>query len=94
MFYFSNICWEIVQDGVKELHYSNISNHIWKDERNESSVTLLKCPLIQVSQDAEGKWSYIISPEGQRCNFLQFLVNTSNFTWLQKEDDSMKGTAI
>lgn len=84
MFYFSNICWEIVQDGVKELHYSNISNHIWKDERNESSVTLLKSPLIQVSQDAEGKWFYIISPEGQRCNFLQFLVNTSNFTWRKK----------
>ena len=61
--------------------YESITHHIWEEQRKQIKAKYLGKPLITFKRDAEGKYFYEISEEGEKCHFLQFLQNASNFTW-------------
>ncbi len=79
IFYFSDKCWEITSGQIKEIDYANITHQIWNDAKKDIPAKLTT-PLINVKK-VDGKWNYTISDAGKACQFLQFLINTSNFTW-------------
>ena len=92
IFYFKNLCWEVTSESIKELHYSSVSHHIWADEMSATAANLLPLPLIDVRRDDAGTWSYHLSPAGEKCTFLRFLINTSNFTLEEEESHRRRAT--
>lgn len=47
----------------------------------------LGSPLIRFKVDQDNQYSYTLSEEGKKSHYLQFLINTSNFTWRKSKDD-------
>lgn len=86
-FYFDSSCWYITKEQVIEMGYENITHHIWEEQRKQIKAKFLKRPLITFNVDAEGHYSYELSEEGKKCHFLQFLINTSNFTWRKSPEE-------
>ena len=85
-FYFSDSVWHITRDTVKELGYESISHHIWADQRKAIAAKYLGQPLITFRQDGDS-FTYELSEDGVKCHYLQFLINTSCFTWRKKPED-------
>lgn len=83
IFYFTNKCWEITAATVKEIDYTNITHQIWSDAKKDIPAQLTT-PLISINKE-EDKWSYSLSNLGRASHFLQFLINTSNFTWRKEK---------
>ncbi|GHU80111.1 hypothetical protein FACS1894145_5780 [Bacteroidia bacterium] len=83
LFYFAVNCWEISAEKVIEIEYSNVTHHIWSEQRKSFPAKLTK-QLMTVSKPNSG-FSIQITNTGRQCHFLQFLVNTSNFTWRKQE---------
>ncbi|MEG2573694.1 MAG: DNA primase, partial [Bacteroides sp.] len=92
-FYFEKTCWEINAKSIKELDYSNITHHIWEEQRKNFSATLINVPMIRFSKGENGMYNYEMSELGKKCHFLRFLQNTSNFTW-RKEQARAKGEQV
>lgn len=85
MFYFENTCWEVTRDSIQELDYTKIQTHIWANQKTAFDAKRLP-RLIDIKRDKDtGKFNYQISETGRKCHFLQFLVNTSNFTWRKEK---------
>lgn len=83
-FYFKNNYWKVSAGVIEECDYSQITHHIWWDQKKEFPA--VKTPdLVKVEKDKEGRFSYIITAEGQKCHFLRFLENTSRFTWRKEK---------
>jgi hypothetical protein len=81
IFYFAEKCWEITDRAIKEVEYSSISHHIWSEQRKALPAKLLR-PLFTVKNNPSGEgYKVEVGADGRRCHFLQFLINTSNFTW-------------
>ncbi len=81
LFYFSEKYWEITADSIVERPYSSITHQLWRDQVHNISAVRL-APMIDVVKDDEtGFFSYSLSPDGYKSHYLQFLINTSNFTW-------------
>ena len=80
-FYFDKTCWLVTKDEVSEMGYEKISHHIWEEQRRNYPAKHLGKPLITFSRADEDVYSYEISEDGVKCHYLQFLINTSNFTW-------------
>ena len=78
-FYFENNAWEITKNGVKIFENGNIRHHIWSDKVIRRNINLHK-PLITFEQHENGDYSYKLSEQGEKCHFLQFLINASNFS--------------
>lgn len=85
-FYFSDSVWHIRRDSVRELGYESVSHHIWSDRKRQIAAKYLGDPLITFRQDGDS-YTYELSEAGKRCHYLQFLINTSNFTWRKKPED-------
>lgn len=83
-FYFKSCAWEVTDQGIKSIEYSNVTWHIWEDEKKDFDPQLF-APLIDVQKDSFGKWNYKLTKEGESCHFLQFLINASNFTWIKEK---------
>ena len=84
MFYFKENCWEITATSFKELDYTTVQHHIWNTDRRDMSIQKLQ-NLIHIEKDKEGKFYYQVTPVGEKCHFLQFLINASNFSWRKKK---------
>lgn len=84
--YFANEIWEITADGIQPLKYSQQRLNIWRHQKKEHTVTLLP-PLIHINRLDDGTWTYRITSEGLKCDFLRFLENASNFTWRKDPQD-------
>lgn len=85
MFYFENTCWEVTRDDIQELDYTKIQIHIWANQKKAFDAKRLP-RLIELKRDNEtGKFSYNVSETGKNSHFLQFLINTSNFTWRKEK---------
>ena len=82
--YFKDNYWEITSDSIKAHDYTNISYLIWKDQKHDFPADIEK-PLIKIWKNDEGKFNYEITEHGKTCQFLQFLENTSNFTWRKQK---------
>lgn len=83
--YFKNNCWEINKNDIKEFDYSSVNYNIWVDQKHEFPAKLTSKGLISVTKDENDKFSYSLTPDGKRCQFLQFLINTSNYTWRKEK---------
>ena len=83
-FYFKEKCWEIKHNEVKELDYSAVSYNIWSDQKQDFPAVLYDKPLIKISK-VDDRFDYDISAAGKKCQFLQFLINTSTFTWRKEK---------
>lgn len=79
-FYFDKKCWYITTDDVKEMGYESITHHIWEEQRKNIPAAYLGEPLITFDIN-DDQYSYKVNDKGRLSHYLQFLVNTSNFTW-------------
>lgn len=86
IFYFEKSCWRVTSDAVKEIGYETITHHVWKDQQRHFPAKYLGKPLITFSGNKENL-TYKLSKDGEKCHFLQFLINASNFTWRRNPDD-------
>lgn len=84
--YFDKSCWYITKETVKEMGYESITHHIWEEQKKNIPAKYLGEPLIRFTMK-EGECSYVITKEGASCQFLQFLINASNFTWRKKPEE-------
>lgn len=85
-FYFRDRCWYVTEKNVKETGYENIKHHIWIEQKKEFNARIIEKPLITFRKESEGVYSYRLSELGKKCDFLQFLINTSNFTWRKERN--------
>jgi hypothetical protein len=85
LFYFRENYWEVKEDGIKEVDYSSVAHQVWKDQVIDFSAKRTSRLLI-VERDADNVFSYKLSTEGEKSHFLQFLINTSNFTWRREKN--------
>lgn len=84
--YFANEAWTITAEDIKAEPYENIHYNIWADQKHDDHAVTKLPPLIQIYKAPDtGVFSYQLTPTGRKCDFLQFLINTSNFTWRKKE---------
>lgn len=103
--FFNEKIWEITADGIKEMTYAEFRNYVWEDKIIDAKVKATK-PLLQVTQMTDelrhkvsseykhidkGEFFIDFSAEGKKCHFLQFLRNTSNFTWKQERKYKKNG---
>jgi len=103
--YFRERCWEVRPNEVKELDYTAVPYNIWDDQKHDFPATLnckpnkdpeirIYQPLIEVDLIDDTRFTFKLSPEGKRCQFLQFLINTSNFTWRKEKQIAAGETGI
>ena len=85
-FYFASRCWQINQHEVKQVGYESIVHHIWSEQKKPVDAEYYGHPLITFTEN-DGKYTYRLSPEGEKCHYLQFLINASNFTWRKKPEE-------
>lgn len=86
--YFKNSVWDISNEEIKEFKHEQLNYNIWQDQINDFSPTILP-PLFTIKK-VDGKFSFELTNIGKSCHFLQFLINSSNFSW-RKEDAINKG---
>ena len=84
LFYFADSYWEVRKDSISAKGYDSITHQIWEDQRNNIPVTRTE-QLIDVTRNDEGHFSYTLSKAGKAAHFLQFLINTSNYTWRKEK---------
>ncbi len=86
LFYFKNKFWEITADNIAEQEYSHITHQLWVNQKHNMDAVRSE-RLVKVKSLGEGKFDYKLSDAGRACHFLQFLINTSNFTWRKEKRD-------
>ncbi|MFH0757361.1 MAG: CHC2 zinc finger domain-containing protein [Bacteroidota bacterium] len=94
--FFKEKIWEITHDGIKELLYAEMKNKVWRDKIIDFSAEvtdeLLKVTRITEDNKAEyegykpGDFHITYSENGKKSDFLQFLINVSNFHWKKTEN--------
>ncbi len=105
--FFREKIWEISADQIKEMNYSEFKSCVWEDKIIDANVKQLK-PLVKVTQMTDklkaklkseykgisnGEFFIDISKEGQKCHFLQFIINTSDFTFHKKKKYKKTGNS-
>jgi len=93
-FYFKSFAWEVTANGAKQIDYTDITYNIWEEEKHEFEPRLCAESLINISLDENDKWQYELTPEGKRCQFLQFMINASDFTWRKEQQISQGQTDV
>lgn len=82
--YFANQYWYITAEGISEKKYTELHHNIWREQLHDYNVDKLPS-LINIYKDDNDRYHYNLTPTGLKCDFLQFLVNASNFTWRKSE---------
>lgn len=88
--FFQDKIWEINAEGIKEVAYGELKEHVWKEKIINFDADIISEGLIDftritkenVSQflDHEpGDFKINLTPQGRRCDFLMFLLRTSDF---------------
>lgn len=85
-FYFDKSCWFINKDTVQEIGYESITHHIWEEQKKNIPAKYLGEPLISFNMQ-DGQCNYDVAQDGKACQFLQFLINASNFTWRKNPEE-------
>lgn len=93
--FFNDKIWEINADGITEMNYGEFRNYVWEDKIINAKVSAIK-PMVEVTvmndeirkqvapeyrSIPNGEFFVEFTEEGEKCHFLQFLRNTSNFVW-------------
>lgn len=87
LFYFKDTCWQITRDKIEEIEYNQINHFIWSDQLKQFPAERVEKSLIEVEVLENGHYDYKISDLGKKCHMLQFLINTSNFTWRKVKEN-------
>lgn len=82
--YFRNNAWKITADRIVETPLSELSHYVWQDKVNNFDATVLKEPLFTVINE-DGRWDIEMPMGADKCHFLGFLYNTSNFFWKKQK---------
>lgn len=88
--YWKDKFWEITSSGIKEKDYNQLHNFVWSNQKKEYTP-IISTPLWNVTktidkEDEQSVHYHIdITNEGNKCDFLKFLENTSNFTWRKEQ---------
>ena len=91
--YFKDSYWKISADGIEPTKLKEIQGHVWKDKLRDFEPEVIKNGLFSelhqiTAEDCKdapelkkyiGEWTLDFSEEGKKCDFLQFLLNTSRF---------------
>ncbi|MFI1771018.1 CHC2 zinc finger domain-containing protein [Thalassobellus citreus] len=90
--FFNESFWKITAEGIEESDIKNVTGQVWETRLKDFSpkkTPLLLSEIHQIThQDAKespdlkeyiGEWTIDFSEEGEKCDYLQFLYNTSNF---------------
>lgn len=85
-FYFDKSCWLVTRDSVQEIGYENIAHQIWEEQKKSIPAKFIGKPLITFNKEND-IYNYSISSAGTNSHYLQFLINTSNFTWRKNPND-------
>ena len=75
--HFSETFWTVTADKITEHSPLERKEAVWQMKIKDIKINLLE-PVIKFDYDTK-TCSFICSPEGQKCHFLQFLINTCNF---------------
>ncbi len=81
--YFKNCCWVITADSVRQIDYAASEYGIYSDDKRYR--VRLTPPIMEVTKSADGGFEF--TQLNKNCQFLQFLINTSNFTWRKEPQD-------
>ena len=92
--YFQETFWKITNEGIKELPLKELDGCVWNNLVIDFNAKYLGEPMLSITGEnvtEEGshkkKYSYSLAlnkDTADKCHFLNFLWNTSNFYW-QKE---------
>lgn len=83
LFYFNANYWQVSAEEIKESEYSSITHQIWDEQKHKIEAKRTD-RLINVKSHEDG-YTYEVSGTGKNCHFLQFLINTSNYTWRKEK---------
>ena len=64
-----------------------MTRYVWNDKFRNFDAKIIQDPIIKIEKDKNGSFDIKVTPEGQKCHFLQFLINASNFFWDKKQKD-------
>jgi DNA primase len=76
--HFTECFWQISADSITSHLPITRKAAVWANKIKAQAVQLIEQPLISFTLDDP---RFTVSPEGANCHFLQFLINTCNFTW-------------
>jgi len=93
--FFQQKIWEISDEGVKELRYNEMKNKVWKDKIIDFDAEVTE-ELIYVTRITEenkheypgyhpGDFHIGLTETGSKCDFLKFLLYTSDFFWKKRK---------
>ena len=85
-FYFAKNCWLVTANEVKEMGYESISHQLWEEDKKEAQSRYIGKPLIKFYYQ-NGICKYEMTEDAKKCHFLQFLKNTSDFTWRKTPEE-------
>jgi len=82
-YYFKDTMWKITAEGIEEKSISELNGHVWNEDVKKRAA--IKVPdLVRVNKNEDGRYE-LVFPNGvahaKKCDFLRFLLNTSNFYW-------------
>lgn len=88
--FFKDVMWQVTAEGIKEVAYSQMKDHVWNDKLIDFQPTLYK-PMVDFKSTNDNEdlpnneFLVELSKEGSKCHFLQFLMNASDFTWRKRK---------
>ncbi len=80
MLFFRSKYWHVTADGIDEHPYAGMDYHYRREWCKPVDPRRLQGRMVGVRQTDAG-YSVQISPDGEECQFLRFLVLTSWFDW-------------
>lgn len=97
--YFKDRVWDITPEGILEKPYSQLTNFVWADKIINFAPSLLPefIEVQKIGQEVIKRLNLQIEPEtefmvefsrdAEKCDFFQFLRNTSNFYWRKTTEE-------
>jgi len=101
LLFFQEKYWKISQDKIEEKPLTDLENYIWKEKVNDFDAKLCKEDIIEIVKIDEEltnkkgferfkphKGGFLVNAtdQGLKCQFMDFLMNVSNFFWDKEED--------
>lgn len=87
LLFFRSKFWRVSADGIEENELGTLEFNYRREWCNPTDPKLLQQRMVTVTQDEDKGFNVQISEDGQKCDFLRFLVLTSWFDW-EKHLDS------
>lgn len=94
---FNEKYWKITSVSIEEKSLSDLEYYVWKNKINKFKASRVNKPLLSISEvnsddDSLGgfrNFNVNFGPDAKHCDYLQFLINTSNFWWKKQTDEPL-----